>query len=145
MIKYSLRCINEHEFEAWFKSISAYEEQAKQGIIECLICGENDVSKALMAPAVQSGRRAVEQEPKSGKSEAQKGQSFLEAISAIRDHVEDTCDYVGENFAMEARKISKGESEERGIYGEATEKETTELNDEGIQFFRLPTVPRRTN
>ena len=145
MIKYLLRCINEHEFEAWFKSSDAYEKQAKQGVIECLLCGETQVSKALMAPAVFSGRQKQKLQENQDKVESSKKGDFVEAVAAIRSHVEENCDYVGDQFASEARKISYGESEERGIYGEATAQETTELKNEGIKFFRLPVLPRRSN
>ena len=145
MIKYLLRCKNEHEFEAWFKDSEAFESQAKEAVIECLVCGDTNVSKALMAPAVCSNRSKRKVERSSEDPKLSGRGAFLEAVAALREHVEESCDYVGDQFAREARKISKGKAEERGIYGEATEKETMELKDEGIKVLRLPNLPRRNN
>lgn len=70
-------------------------------------------------------------------SEAQK------VFAKLKSHVEENCDYVGNDFAAEARKIHYGESEERGIYGESTKEETTELLEEGIDIMPLPGTPTR--
>jgi hypothetical protein len=61
----------------------------------------------------------------------------------LREHVEKNCDYVGDQFPEEARKIHYGESAPRGIYGEATAKEAAELSDEGVKLARVPWLPRR--
>ena len=69
----------------------------------------------------------------------------MRSLELVRSHVEKTCDNVGGNFAEEARKIHYGEAEKRGIYGEATYKEASELNDEGIDFYQLPSRVRRNS
>ena len=71
-------------------------------------------------------------------------EKILDAVDGLRTEVEENCDYVGDEFAEEARRIEYGEAEERGIYGEATDDEAEELDEEGIKFFRLP-FPRRRN
>jgi hypothetical protein len=63
-------------------------------------------------------------------------------LLALRGQVEQHCDYVGEKFAEEARKIHYGEADRRGIYGETSEEEAAALADEGIEFGRLPWVPK---
>ena len=70
---------------------------------------------------------------------------FTDLMRKVRREVERTADYVGPNFAEEARKIHNEESQPRGIYGEGTEKEVTELNDEGIEFYPLPRLPEDNN
>jgi len=60
----------------------------------------------------------------------------------MRHEVEKSCDYVGQNFAKEARRIHEGEVEPRGIYGEASEADTEALREDGIDVARLPWVPR---
>ena len=50
MIRYTLRCANDHEFEAWFASSSAYDDQAKCNHINCPQCGSHKVAKGVMAP-----------------------------------------------------------------------------------------------
>jgi hypothetical protein len=64
------------------------------------------------------------------------------ALRALRDEVAKSCDYVGEKFAEEARKMHYGESEKRSIYGETTFDEAKELRDEGIEIQPLPRLPR---
>ena len=69
---------------------------------------------------------------------------ILQAVDKLRENVENNCDYVGDEFAEEARNIHNRETDERNIYGEATEKETEELEEEGIKFSRIP-FPSRKN
>ena len=45
---------------------------------------------------------------------------------------------MGEDFSDEARKIHAGESDERGIYGEASAREVKGLLDDGIPVMPLP-------
>jgi hypothetical protein len=144
MIVYQLRCGNDHEFEAWFRDSGTYEEQASAGDVVCPFCANTKVSKAVMAPNIATR--------KSGPSDAQVNrdeerarevaEKILEAVGEIRRHVEDNCDDVGDKFAEEARRIHYGESEERGIYGSATEEEADELVEEGVEFYRLPSSRR---
>ena len=69
-------------------------------------------------------------------------EAMQQMLSKIRDTVEENCDYVGSDFPEEARKIHYGETEQRDIYGEASDKEASDLADEGIEFGRIPWVPR---
>lgn len=165
MIHYRLRCTaGGHEFEGWFKDSAGFEKLAKAGLVECTVCGSTAVEKALMAPAVVSSRKKAkpppaEQPPKgeapqppaaappvpsgpgprvaAGPMPAQ----VLAMLQRLRAEVEKSCDYVGKDFAEEARKIHNGEAEARGIYGEATDAEAEALADEGIEVARLPWVP----
>ena len=66
----------------------------------------------------------------------------LAMLQRMRAEIEKNCDYVGPRFADEARKIHAGESEVRGIYGEATKEESEALREEGIGFRTIPWVPR---
>ena len=63
-------------------------------------------------------------------------------LQRMRHEVEKSCDYVGQDFAREARRIHDGEAEARGIYGEASEADTEALREDGIDIARLPWVPR---
>ena len=58
MIKYALACDKGHEFESWFPSAAAYDEQARRGLVVCPECSSNRVAKAIMAPAVVGAARA---------------------------------------------------------------------------------------
>lgn len=68
---------------------------------------------------------------------------ILQAADQVREHVEKSCDYVGNRFAEEARRIHYGETAPRRIYGEASHRETAALDEEGIEYHRLPHWPRR--
>ncbi len=129
MIRYDLKCDNGDEFEAWFGSIADYDKQAEAGLVECPHCGSKHVTKAPMAPAVQTARK------KAARSE----KAVAMAMAAkVREHIKDNFDYVGDKFADEARKMHSGESEERAIWGEATPEQAQELAEEGIPASPLP-------
>jgi hypothetical protein len=129
MIKYDLKCDNGDEFEAWFGSIADYDKQADAGLVECPHCGSKHVTKAPMAPAVQTSR----------KQEARKDRAVAMAMAAkVREHIKDNFDYVGDKFADEARKMHEGETEERAIWGEATPEEVRALEEDGVPASPLP-------
>ncbi|HUB13484.1 MAG TPA: DUF1178 family protein [Acetobacteraceae bacterium] len=158
MIHYQLRCSQQHEFDGWFQSSTLFEKQAKAGFVECPICGDVKVGRALMAPAV-STREAATPQPEQSATAPQPAPSAAPAppaaavggpmpahiramLQRMRAEVEKHCDYVGPDFAEEARKIHRGESEKRGIYGETTPDEAESLADEGIKVARMPWIPR---
>ena len=148
MIHYALRCDSAHEFDGWFKDSAGFERMAKRGLVECPHCGSTTVARALMAPAV-AGPRAPDPAPSAtpqqveGKAVAgQVPAAALAMLQRMRAEIEKNCDYVGPRFADEARKIHAGESEARGIYGEATKEESEALREEGIGFRTIPWVPR---
>jgi hypothetical protein len=132
MIRFMLRCAEEHEFEGWFRNGDAFEAQQRAGEIACPTCGDSRIEKALMAPNIGRSHKNVP-----ALSPAQMRAALIE----LRRQVETNCDYVGERFAEEARKIHYGEADPHGIYGEATAEESRELAEEGIKFGRIPWIP----
>lgn len=138
MIVYQVKCSNDHEFEGWFRNSAAFEQQRKRGHIDCPICGDTDVSKAPMAPNLAKG---------SGRDESAKivAKQVAGSLAQLRTYVEKNCDYVGESFPTEARKIHYGETEKRSIYGEASSQEVSKLTEEGIEVHQLPALPRRND
>lgn len=144
MILYTLICDNEHRFEAWFRDSAAYDTQAARKRVLCPQCQSASVSKAPMAPAIAKGSGTPEPPPVSAKTHMSGHDPKLaEMLAKVRAHVEENFDYVGEKFPEEVRRIHYGETEERGIYGEASAEEAKSLIDEGIPVAPLPTVPRR--
>ncbi len=135
MIRYSLNCEHDHEFEAWFGTSDDFDDQAARGLVECPWCASRQVRKAIMAPAVHGAKKSSLSEP-SAPNAAQT--MVMEAMKQVREHVEENFDYVGDTFAKEARAIHEGESENRGIYGEATPKEVQALKEDGIHAAPLP-------
>ena len=130
MIVYNLRCRNAHEFEGWFRDSTAYEEQARVGALTCPVCDSRKVEKAIMAPAVSGAKK-----PTVNADEAKQMRQFM---TGLRKYVQDNADYVGPNFAEEARKIHYGEADQRHIYGEASVEEAKELLEEGVDVAPLP-------
>jgi len=161
MILYRLRCSKGHEFDSWFKDSKTYERQEKMSLVGCAVCGNVKVTRALMAPRLGAkGNKQgvavtpVETQPAAPPPEVQQAQQQMaaiarqmpkelrEALVKVRTEIEKNCEHVGDNFAEEARKIHYGESDKRGIYGETSDREAEELAEEGIEFGRLPWVPR---
>lgn len=143
MILYSLTCENDHSFEAWFKDSAAFDAQAARKRVLCPHCQSAKVEKAPMAPAISKGAAAPQKRPAGQPQIAGNDPKLQELLAKVRAHVEENFDYVGDKFPEEVRRIHYGESEERGIYGEASPEDTKELIDEGIEVTPLPIVPRR--
>ena len=137
MIHYSLKCDKGHSFDSWFASASPYDSLRAAGHVACSHCGSTAVEKALMAPAVAAASPEVAKAPLSGKTEIE------EKLSAMRRHIEETTDYVGMNFAAEARAIHDGTAPERAIWGEARADEARALVEDGIPVAPLPFRPGR--
>jgi len=131
MILFTLRCAAGHEFEAWFRDGEGFAAQQKAGEITCPDCGDAKVEKALMAPHIGRSR---------DKTPAISPAQMRAALVELRRQVETNCDYVGERFAEEARRIHYREVDPHGIYGEATPDESRELAEEGISFGRIPWI-----
>ncbi len=147
MILYELRCSGGHAFEAWFKDSAAYDEQANAGAVVCPACGDTAVRKAPMAPRIAKGQGDNRSRDADGARSPRtyahaRSPEMREALGELRRQVEESCDYVGGEFAEEARKIHYGEADERNIYGEATDDEAKELTDEGIKVGKIPWPPR---
>lgn len=141
MIRYALKCADDHDFESWFQSAEAFDKLQASGMLSCAVCGSGEVRKCLMAPSVaapDAGRPALDTPAPASARER--------AIAALRAEVEKNSDYVGRDFAREARQIHAGDAPERAIHGEAELGEARKLLEDGIPVAPLPFVPaRKTN
>lgn len=102
----------------------------------CPMCGTSKVEKAIMAPNISTSRTKdalVQKQAKAVKL-------MNAAAETIRREIETQCDNVGDKFAEEARAIHYGEKPERGIYGQASAREASELIDEGVKVAPLPDI-----
>jgi hypothetical protein len=156
MIHYQVRCSQGHEFDGWFKDSAAFDKQVSLGFLECPTCGDKQVTRALMAPAVVTRSQVPTQASAPAPSPALQSPAASGAgavagpipdhlramLQRLRTEVEKNCDYVGPQFADEARRMHRGESDRRGIYGETSAEEAEALTEEGIGFGRVPWVPR---
>ncbi|MGB6119912.1 MAG: DUF1178 family protein [Mesorhizobium sp.] len=141
MIRFSLHCDKAHEFEGWFRDNADFDTQSKRGLVECPVCASKKVGKSLMAPAVSTGRK---KEKMALAANAEQKRMMAE-IRAMTEKMKENADYVGDKFAEEARKIHFGESEARGIYGEATFDEAKGLAEDGVEFLPIPNLPDDAN
>lgn len=142
----NLRCAHDHGFEGWFASETDFVDQNARGVVECPMCGNQQVTRLPSAPRLNlSGARAPatpEAVPPSPPvpaaatepSAAQMQAMWLRAVQQVLKTTED----VGERFPEEARRIHYGETEQRGIRGQASVEERAALADEGIEVMQLP-------
>lgn len=141
MISFLLRCERDHDFEAWFRNGGDFDAQKARGLVACPACGSQKVEKALMAPAVSTGRKREKLALALGGEQRQ----MMAQLKAMSEKVRENAEDVGGKFAEEARKIHFGEVEPRGIYGEATPEEARGLVEDGVEFMPLPVFPEDRN
>jgi len=140
MIQYSLKCENDHSFDSWFASADAYDKLADNGMVSCAVCGSTKVSKAIMAPRVRTTKG--KDSPITATAPTEKS-AAEQAMAEMRAKVEQNSEYVGTNFATEARSMHLGDAPERAIYGEAKPEEAKSLIEDGIPVTPLPFMPTR--
>lgn len=149
MIQYSLKCADGHQFDSWFQSASAFDKLQAAGHVACLVCGSEKVKKALMAPRVTTSELATCPKSETSAPEVEKpalsapSSEAETAIAKLKEHVEKNSDYVGKDFASEARAMHDGDTPERAIWGEAKLEDAKALVDDGIPVAPLPFVPTR--
>lgn len=145
MIQYALKCAEGHSFDSWFQNAEAYDKLAAAGMVACAVCGGSDVEKAIMAPRVTAARKAKDEDGAPGPL-SQPANPAEQALAELRRKLEKHADYVGREFAREARAIHSGEAPERPIYGEARADEARALVEDGVPVMPLPVTPnRKTN
>tara|TARA_Y100001970_G_C14224741_1_gene854896 strand:+ start:744 stop:1166 length:423 start_codon:yes stop_codon:yes gene_type:complete len=140
MIKYNLRCKNKHEFEGWFSDSREFEKLKSQNLIECSYCGTIKIDKTIMSPSVLS----KEQKVKNIKT-SKYLKKIREDLLKMRNFVEKNFEYVGENFPREVRNVYYDKRKNKNIYGKASQEETDELRDEGIELTSIPWVDKKEN
>lgn len=165
MIRYHLACDQDHGFESWFPSSASYDEQAARGLVTCPICGSSKVHKAVMAPSVARTDRVlpapipsptpaappvpapapVPLPPEAVALISERERAIRTMLKAVREHVMQNAENVGDRFADEARRMHHGEVEERSIYGQADPVAARELLEEGIEIMPLPQLPDEHN
>ena len=128
-----LQCVQRHLFEGWFASEEDYLNQHERNLVACPVCGDSDITKRLSAPRLNlSGNRAGPGPERQDAPGDKKESDLQAALMTAARHLVASTDDVGENFALEARKIHYGETQARGIRGQTTHAEALSLLDEGI-------------
>lgn len=139
----NLQCAHAHAFEGWFASEDDFQDQLVRGLVECPLCGDATITKLPSAPRLNLGAAETAPATAAPKQEvvsspnAELQAAWMQLVKQVMANTED----VGERFAEEARKIHYGETEQRGIRGQASREETQELLEEGIGVLPLP-IPK---
>lgn len=170
MIKFQLKCIQNHNFESWFSDSQRFEQLLSQNLLSCPVCGSQNVTRALMAPNIQTAKSKSKQDREANSTPIYKETANEEAINAslpapspyrnsplplsedqikilrkMKDFVSKNTENVGGKFAEEARKIHYQETEARPISGIATMDEAKNLIEEGIEVLPVPNLPEDLN
>lgn len=151
MIRYALKCDQNHSFDSWFQSAEAFDKLLGAGMVACSVCGSDSVEKSIMAPRVRPAKSAAkapapspEPRPEPGVL-SQPASPAETALAELRRNIEEKSENVGREFAREARAIHEGEAPERAIIGEAAPEEAKKLIDDGIPVAPLPWANRKSN
>jgi len=143
MIKYALKCDEGHSFDSWFQSAAAFETLAAGGHLSCATCGSAAVNKSLMAPKVVAKIESAVGKAETTPMVAQPDGEMEQALAKLRRHVEENADYVGKDFAKQAREMHDGDTPERAIWGEVRTDQARALIKDGVPVAPLPFKPRR--
>ena len=138
MIKYNLKCNNNHEFESWFSDSEEFNKLNKKRLLECIYCNSNKIQKSIMAPMV-SGTKLNQD---SSNLLDQKLFDEKKELIKLRKHIEKNFEFVGDKLSEKVRDIYYDKESKKSIYGTATKEERKELADEGINLLSIPWVTK---
>ena len=136
MIKYNLKCCNNHEFESWFSSSEEFDKLKKKGLLDCIYCTSKKINKSIMSPMISNTKKKVEQIDKLNKQ----FNSKKNEIFKLKRYIEENFENVGKDFSKKVREIYYDKKNEKGIYGTTTSKERKELAEEGIDLLSIPWI-----
>ena len=136
MIKYNLKCCNNHEFESWFSSSEEFDKLRKKGLLDCIYCTSKKINKSIMSPMISNTKKKVEQIDKLNKQ----FNSKKNEIFKLKRYIEENFENVGKDFSKKVREIYYDKKNEKGIYGTTTSKERKELAEEGIDLLSIPWI-----
>ena len=136
MIKYNLKCHNDHEFVSWFSNSREYDNLNKKRLLECIYCSSKKINKSIMAPTILNSKeknKQIEMINRDFKDEKNK-------LLNLREYIEKNFDYVEKNFSKKVREVYYDKKNKKAIYGTTTPKEREELAEEGIDLLSIPWV-----
>ena len=138
MIKYNLKCQNNHEFESWFADSSEFEKLNKQKLLECIYCPSKKIKKSIMAPMLLAANKDRENIQKIDKIFRKDKDNLIK----IRNYIEKNFEFVGKNFSQKVREVYYDKKNNKKIYGTTTPKERKELAEEGIDLVSIPWIEK---
>ena len=137
MIKYNLKCDNDHEFESWFSDSNEFEKLNKK-LLDGIYCSSKKIEKSIMAPMISATKSKDEKMNFFDKKISKKKDELLK----LRKYVEKNFEFVGDKFTEKAREVFYDKKSKKGIYGTTTAKEKAELEEEGIELLSIPWVSK---
>ena len=153
MIKYKLKCktefcSNQKEFDGWFQNIKAFENQKKQGLITCPICGSDEIVKLLTTPSLNTTKKFKDVKNKSNSTliaeDNLMANTNLKNVSTIlrtiKKEIQKNSTFVGKEFVSQVRSMKEGKIKEKPIHGHGSNKEIQELRDDGIDVLNIPWI-----
>jgi hypothetical protein len=135
MIKYNLKCNNEHEFESWFSDSNEFDNLKKKKLLECIFCHSKKINKSIMSPMLSGTRESNKVKMMSESLQKEKNK-----LLQLRKFIETNFEYVGEDFSNKVREVYYDKRSKKTIYGTATLEEKKELEEEGIDLLSIPWV-----
>jgi hypothetical protein len=138
MIKYNLKCKNEHEFESWFSDSNEFENLKKRKLLECIFCSSKKINKSIMAPMVSGTKEKKIEIQELNKNLVNEKNKLLK----LRKFVESNFEYVEKDFSKRVREIYYDKKNKKAIYGTTTAEEREELEEEGIDLLSIPWVEK---
>ena len=136
MIKYNLKCENDHEFESWFSNSKEYDKLNKKRLLECIYCSSKKINKSIMAPTIFNSKEKNKQIEAINENFKDKKNKLLN----LRKYIEKNFDYVGNDFSKKVREVYYDKKSKKSIYGITTTHEREELAEEGIDLISIPWV-----
>ena len=137
MIKYNLKCNNDHEFESWFSDSKEFDKLNKKNLLECIYCPSKKISKSIMAPMISSSKEKNKIKVENKNLEKEKIK-----LLQLRKYIENNFDYVGKDFSKKVREVFYDKKSKKMIYGVTTQEERKELEEEGIDLLSIPWVSK---
>tara|TARA_B100000579_G_scaffold340138_1_gene291667 strand:- start:369 stop:791 length:423 start_codon:yes stop_codon:yes gene_type:complete len=138
MIKYNLKCDNNHEFESWFSDSNEFNKLNKKKLLECIYCSSNKIQKSIMSPMV-SGTKLKEDKIN---LLDQKLLNEKNQLIKLRKHIEKNFEFVGDKFSEKVRDVYYDKESKKSIYGTTTPEQKKELEEEGIDLLSIPWVSK---
>lgn len=167
MIVFDLSCaLGDHRFEAWFASSDSFADQQARGLINCPICGDDQIRKAVMAPRIgaKSNQRTevAPQAPVQAQTQmvtppvapcpaantpaaaadaqgagAEMLRHMIAQIASKQAEMLPQSRWVGTDFADAARAMHEGRAPDQMIHGQSSPDQIQELHDDGIAAMPL--------
>ena len=134
MIKYNLKCQNDHEFESWFSNSDEFDKLNKKNLLECIYCSSKKINKSIMAPMISNSKNKDEKIKIINKDLKNEKNELLK----LRTYIEKNFDYVGRDFSRKVREVYYDKKSKKAIYGTTTSEERKELAEEGIDLLSIP-------